>query len=73
MENATNVCKSPRCLLEWGLSPLLPNHLSIRHSFGGECFYGLEDVLGDDELFCDCSMAKDSDGRRYGKCGLVPS
>ncbi|KAL7578439.1 hypothetical protein ACA910_012830 [Epithemia clementina (nom. ined.)] len=33
--------------------------------FGGECLTGLEDVLEPDELFCDCSMAEDSEGGRH--------
>ena len=33
--------------------------------FGGECFSGLETVLGDDDLFCDCSNAQDLQGGQH--------
>jgi len=35
------------------------------NSFGGQCFLGLEDILGPDDLFCDCSSATDSQGSSY--------
>ena len=32
---------------------------------GGSCIPGLEDYFGNQQLFCDCAHAKDSEGNRY--------
>ena len=40
-------------------------------SFGGECFLGLKEILGAEDLFCDCSMARDTEGGFYGEWVFV--
>jgi hypothetical protein len=32
---------------------------------GGECIPGLEDKYGNEQLFCDCTNARGSDGTKY--------
>jgi hypothetical protein len=52
------------------------NETNVHHCYhGGQCIPGLTDHYGNDQLFCDCTDARDEQGRPYlGKyCELQAS
>mmetsp|Transcript_10111 Transcript_10111/g.24465 ORF Transcript_10111/g.24465 Transcript_10111/m.24465 type:complete len:530 (+) Transcript_10111:60-1649(+) len=65
MEGRSEHCECPPRYT--GIDCSIPYQECGEHKcyFGGQCFLGLEDVLGTNDLFCDCSLAYDLYGQQY--------